>query len=36
MLPPTENLVQQLQVVLLGATCWKEAASRKITSQIGF
>ncbi len=26
----TENFVQQLQVVLLGAGCWKEKSSRKI------
>lgn len=31
----TENFVQQLQVVLLGAGCWKEKSSRKNTSQIG-
>jgi AcrR family transcriptional regulator len=31
----TENFVQQLQVVLLGAACWKEKAARKISSQIG-
>ncbi|OGB31988.1 MAG: TetR family transcriptional regulator [Burkholderiales bacterium RIFCSPLOWO2_12_FULL_61_40] len=31
----TENFVQQLQVVLLGAGCWKEKSSRKNIDQIG-
>lgn len=31
----TENCVQQLQVVLLGAACWNERATRKNTSQTG-
>lgn len=31
----TENCVQQLQVVLLGAVCWKERATRKNTRQTG-
>lgn len=31
----TENFVHQLQVVLLGAGCWKEKSSRKNTSKIG-
>lgn len=31
----TENFVHQLQVVLLGASCWKEKSSRKNPSEIG-
>jgi hypothetical protein len=31
----TENFVHQLQVVLLGARCWREPSARKIESQIG-
>lgn len=31
----TENCVQQPQVVLLGAACWKERVTRKNTSQKG-
>ena len=30
----TENFVLQLQLVLLGASCWKDPAARKISSQI--
>lgn len=31
----TENFVHQLQVVLLGAGCWKEKSQRKSASEIG-